>query len=195
LCYKTWGSIVGYRFRVTTPKFSDGVNPKSKIQNPKIDMTLTYQQEEAQQILQLAFARQTEQGELSREQLLEIATELGISPECLQAAEQQWREQQLMQQQHQAFDTYRRQQLYHKLGKYAIINGFLISFDWLTGGGVSWSLYLLLVSGLWASLSAWKVYHLQGEAYDQAFQSWERKRQLKRSIETLWQNVQKFLQA
>lgn len=160
-----------------------------------LDKPRTYQQEEAQQILQLAFTRQTEQGELSRSQLLEIASELGISPDCIEAAEHDWQQQQLVSQRHQAFDADRRQQLYHKLGKYSIINIFLISLDWLTGGTVSWSLYILLISGLLTSLDAWKVYQLKGQAYEQAFQSWERKHQIKRSLGLLWENVQKFLQA
>ncbi|MDY7016011.1 MAG: 2TM domain-containing protein, partial [Cyanobacteriota bacterium] len=104
-----------------------------------LDKSLTYQQEEAQQILQLAFARQTEGGELSREQLLEMAAELGISSDCLQAAELEWREGQHIQQQYQAFDRDRKQRLAHQLGKYGIINIFLLSLDWLIGGTLSWS--------------------------------------------------------
>ena len=158
-----------------------------------LDKPLTYQQEEAQQILQLAFSRQTERGELSREQLLEIAAELGISADCIQAAEQEWRECQHIQQQYQAFDSERQQRLVHRLGKYGIINVFILALDGLMGGTLSWSLYLLLICGLWGSLETWKVYQLKGEAYEQAFQSWERKRQIKQSLGQLWQNVQKFL--
>ncbi|MFQ4135779.1 hypothetical protein PGN35_005615 [Nodosilinea sp. PGN35] len=49
-----------------------------------------YPAEDAQQILSLAIARQTESGELSRTQLLEIADELGIAPETIAAAEREW---------------------------------------------------------------------------------------------------------
>ena len=49
-----------------------------------------YRQEDAQQILQLAIARQAEEGELSRVQLFEIAAELNIAPADIQAAELEW---------------------------------------------------------------------------------------------------------
>ena len=43
----------------------------------------SYYQEDIQQILQIAIARQVQDAEFSHEQLLEIAAELEISPECL----------------------------------------------------------------------------------------------------------------
>lgn len=160
-----------------------------------LDRPQTYQQEEAQQILQLAFARQTEEGEVSRSQLLEIASELGISADCLQAAEQDWQQQQSLAQQHLAFDTARRQQLHHRIGRYSIFNIFLVSWDSLMGGNVSWSLYILLLCALFVALDAWKVYQLKGDAYEEAFQNWQRKRQIKQSLGVLWDSAQKFWQA
>ena len=49
-----------------------------------------YQQEDIQQILNLAIARQGDGEEFSREHLVEIAAELGISPDTLLEAEQEW---------------------------------------------------------------------------------------------------------
>ena len=42
-----------------------------------------YASEDAQQILQIAIAKETEAGELTRAQLAEIASELNIAPETL----------------------------------------------------------------------------------------------------------------
>lgn len=50
----------------------------------------TYSQEDVQNILQLAIAKKTDPGELSREQLWEIAAELDIDNESMQAAEREW---------------------------------------------------------------------------------------------------------
>ena len=50
---------------------------------------MTYNSEEMQQILEVAFKRK-QQGEYTREQIIEIASELGVSSESLQAAEQEW---------------------------------------------------------------------------------------------------------
>lgn len=46
-------------------------------------ITRSYHQEDIQQILQIAIARQADDTEFSHEQLLEIAAELEISSECL----------------------------------------------------------------------------------------------------------------
>ena len=49
-----------------------------------------YASEDAQQILQIAIAKETESGDLTRIQLAEIASELNIAPETLWSAEREW---------------------------------------------------------------------------------------------------------
>jgi 2TM domain len=110
----------------------------------------SYSQEDVQKILQLAIARQADDQdkEFSYEQLLEIATELEISPDSLNLAERDWRSQQSEIQQRQAFDAYRLSKFKKRFGNYAIFNGFLVLVDFIGGGGLSWSLYILLFWGL-----------------------------------------------
>lgn len=154
----------------------------------------SYRQEEIQQILQLAIARQTYQGEFTREQLLEIASELEISPECLQAAEQDWFNQQIEHQKRQAFDNYRWGRLKQKTGKYLIANTFLVTLDLIGNGAFDWSHYILLLWGLGLTLGAWQTYQSRGEEYEQAFLKWERKHQLRRSAKLFWERLQRALQ-
>lgn len=149
-----------------------------------------YRQEDAQAILQLAFSRKEEDGELSRSQLWEIATELGISPEDLQAAEGEWLANRGEFQEKQAFNSYRKNRFKHRLVKYVIVNGFLIVLDVVATGGLSWSAYILLAWGLGLSLDAWKTYQTSGEEYDRAFGRWQLKQQVGRSIGNL---ANKFL--
>ncbi len=156
----------------------------SESQPPK-----SYSQEEIQQILQLAIARQTDKGELSREQLWEIASELEIDRNCLQAAEYDWLNQKILEQKRQAFDIYRREQFKQKTIKYLIVNAFLVTLNLIGAGTLSWSLYVLLGWGLFLSLDAWKTFQSKGEAYEQAFQSWNLKHEMKRSIESLWDRL------
>ena len=67
-----------------------------------------YSQEDVQQILQLAIARQTgDDKEFSHEVLLEIAAELDISPETLKLAEDEWVTKQGEMQHRQAFNAHR----------------------------------------------------------------------------------------
>lgn len=141
-------------------------------------LTRSYHQEDIQQILNLAISRHANNGEFSREQLVEIATELGISTETLQEAEQEWLVHQQQRQRHRDFNLYRQRLLQKQFGRYVITNGFLVSLNLLSAGELSWSLYVLLFWGLGFGLNAWNTYQLQGEEYERAFQKWYRRHQL-----------------
>ena len=147
-----------------------------------------YCQEDAQQILQLAIARQAEEGELSRVQLFEIAAELNIAPADIQAAEQEWFANKGILKEQESFNLFRKSKFKQRLTKFLIINGFLIALDLLMGGG-GWSLYILLFWGLGMALNAWKTFQTSGEDYDIAFQRWRQTRQLKKSVSSLVNRV------
>jgi 2TM domain len=120
---------------------------------------------------------------LSYSQLLEIADELRISPATLQLAETKWLTQQNASEKFLEFDAHRRSKLQDKFGKYAITNTCLVALNFLTGFGIPWSLYVLIFWGMGVGLDAWKLfYQRQGQAYDRAFQNWERKRKIQKSI-------------
>jgi hypothetical protein len=148
-------------------------------------ITRSYHQEDIQQILNIAIARQVHNGEFSREQLLEIAAELEISPECLQAAERDWLVQQSGMQKRQEFNIYRRGKLQKRFGNYLIVNSFLVLLNLIGAGELSWSLYILLFSGLGLGFDTWNTYLSHGEDYERAFQRWHRQHQLKQSVNTL----------
>ena len=163
------------------------------ISEPKI--TRSYHQEDIQQILQIAIARMAHEGEFSREQLLEIAAELEISPECLQIAEREWLTQQADSQKRQEFNTYRRSKLQKRVGNYVIVNSFFVLLNLVSAGDLSWSLYVVLFWGSGLGLNIWNTYQYKGEDYEKAFQTWHRQHQLKQSVNTLlnkwlkaWQN-------
>ncbi|ARV62952.1 hypothetical protein BZZ01_09990 [Nostocales cyanobacterium HT-58-2] len=157
-------------------------------------VTRTYSQEDIQQILHLAIARQAddENKEFSYDQLLEIAAELEISPEILQQAERDWLDQQGEMLQRQAFNAHRHGRFKKRFGNYAIVNVFLLTVDLLGGGGLSWSLYILLCCGLGAGLDAWNTFQTKGEDYELAFQRWRRKHQVKKFFNTV---VNRWLKA
>ncbi len=161
----------------------------------KSNISRSYHQEDIQQILNLAIARQSDGGELSREQLVEIAGELGISAETLLQAEQDWLLQQEERQKHREFNLYRHSQLKKRFGKYSIVNLFLVCLNLLTVGHLSWSLYILLFWGFGLALSAWNTYQLQGEDYERAFQRWYRQHQLTQVAQSLYSRINNWLKA
>ena len=95
--------------------------------------TLTYSQEQVQQILNLAIEQQAYEGEFSHEQLVEIAEELGISQTALSHAAQSLKTQQGELVRRQSFDQYRQINLRKKAGRFAIANSSLILLNTLMG--------------------------------------------------------------
>ena len=153
-----------------------------------------YSQEDVQQILHLAIAKQHVDEELSRQQLWEIAAELDINSSSIQAAEKNWLEQKAIDRQRNTFNLVRRQRFQQKLTKYAITNVFLVSFNFLLAGTLSWSLYILLFWGLGVALSGWKAYQTKGVAYERAFQRWSFQNDVKQTVATVWTKVQQAWQ-
>lgn len=163
--------------------------------NQQTQITQTYAQDDVQQILHLALARRSEGGELTRAQVLEIAQEMGISPEDLAAAEQEWLAHRGEFQEKQVFNQLRRERLKQSLIKYGIVNSFLVLLNLVTAHSLSWSLPILLLWGLWLALDAWKTFQLEGEEYEKAFQRWRLKKQLGQSIGSLADKFFKSLQS
>ena len=155
----------------------------------------SYSQEDIQQILQLAIASHNTDEELTRQQLWEIASELDINQATIVAAERDWLAQKVVNHQRQAFDLYRRQKFQQKLSKYAIVNTFLVSFNFVVAGTLSWSLYILLFWGLGIALSGWKAYFSKGEEYEKAFQRWNFQNEVKQTVATVWTRLQQAWQA
>ncbi|OKH25863.1 hypothetical protein NIES1031_12815 [Chroogloeocystis siderophila 5.2 s.c.1] len=148
-------------------------------------MTCVYHQEDIQQILQIAISRQAHEGEFTREQLVEIAAELEITPECLQAAEREWQLQQADLHKREAFNMHRRRNLQKSFGNYAIVNSFFLLLNFISAGELSWSLYIALFWGVGLALNTWNTFQTQGEEYEKAYRRWYRSRQIKQSVNSL----------
>jgi hypothetical protein len=164
------------------------VNLKADLYNDIGDVL--YPAEDAQQILNLAIARQTESGELSRVQLLEIAEELGISAQTLREAEQEWETKKYEIADQRLFDRQRRERFHHGLAKFGLFGVFLLGFNIFIGGGLTWLIYV--VFGPWAlklSWDAWRIYQPNEYAYTQEFQRWRRKKRMERAVNGLMQRL------
>ncbi|MBT9313766.1 2TM domain-containing protein [Leptothoe kymatousa] len=150
-------------------------------------MDKLYAMEDAQRILQIAIAQETESGELTQQQLLEIAEELNISPATLKSAEQEWHIMKGQAEDHRLFQSHRRQRLKGQFGRYAIVISFLVILDFVAPGGsilghLGFSLYVALFWGLGLSLKAWRTLQTSGERYERDLDSWRRKRSVRQTI-------------
>ncbi|NKB17363.1 MAG: 2TM domain-containing protein [Pseudanabaena sp. CRU_2_10] len=138
-----------------------------------------YTEEQVQQILHKAIARKSQGQDLSRNQVREIASELGISDADFALAEQDWLNQSLQDRERVTYDIYRKKKFRDHALKYTLINAFLIGINLLTSGSISWAVYPLLGWGLAVALDAWATYQTDSDEYEKQFQQWLR--QQKRS--------------
>ena len=144
-------------------------------------MSTLYASEEAQQILQIAIAKETESGELTRQQLSEIAAELNIAPETLWAAAREWLDLKSESTQQALFNQQRRQKFHHHLIRYSVFNVFLLLLNLLAGGyGVA--AFVALAWGLGLALHGLRAYQSSGYRYQQDFENWRRRQQVKQSV-------------
>ncbi len=156
----------------------------SQLPSPKF-----YSSEEVQQILNLAIVRSSVQPELSRDQLLEIAMDLGMGIDVVQKAEQDWLNLQLVHQKKQDFNLYRRTKLKNRAVRYLIINMFLLSANLMSAGYLAWLFYLSLFWGLTIALEFWKTLQTKGEDYERDFLHWKLKKQMKQSLFSIWNKI------
>ena len=118
---------------------------------------MTYNSEEMQQILEVAF-RQKQKGEYTREQIIEIASELGVSSESLQAAEQEWLKNNVEVKKEQMSNSQQRKDFKSHLFAFLAINGFLVLLNLVVSPGYFWAIYPILGWGLGLLLHGIKVY-------------------------------------
>jgi hypothetical protein len=154
--------------------WGDSVKLELSVDTPPLMEPDTYTQQEVEQILNSAMVRQGRNREFTQLQLQEMAAELGVSDDNLDLALSEWRSQQHQIRDRQAFNTFRRKQLRQKAIRFAIVNGFLMSLDFDTHGGLSWSLLPLLGWGLSLALSAQSTFQAEGPKYERALQKWQR---------------------
>ncbi len=147
-----------------------------------------YASEDAQQILQIAIAKETEQGELTRVQLSEIAAELNIAPETLWTAEREWLDLKSESTQQMLFNQERRQKFQHHLIRYSIFNSFLLLLNLLFGGyGIA--VFVALIWGIGLALHGWKAYQTSGYKYQKDFENWRRRQQVSQSMRSFFNRL------
>jgi hypothetical protein len=132
---------------------------------------MTYDSEDVQKILEIALTRK-QKGEFSREQLLEMASELGISSEILEKTEKKWLVQQEEERSRHRFNTFRRRAFWGHFVSFLAVNLFLILLNLITSPSYFWAIFPILGWGLGLFFHWWSVYQSKSEDYEIAFQKW-----------------------
>ena len=150
-----------------------------------------YASEDAQQILQIAIAKETESGDLTRVQLAEIASELNIAPETLWSAEREWIALQSESAQQQLFNQQRRQNFQGHLVRYAIVVGFLALLSAPFGWVGPIATFVAIGWGIPLTLHGIRAYSTSGYRYQRDFEKWSRRRKVKQSMRSLFNRLLK----
>lgn len=103
----------------------------------------SYSPEVVQEILAEAIARQSADT-FTRDQLLEMAAEMSISPDLLDQVEADWRQRQQQRQQAEAAQIKRRRRFRGQVATYAAVNSGLILLNIACAGTITWAIYPLL---------------------------------------------------
>jgi uncharacterized protein YidB (DUF937 family) len=135
----------------------------------------TYSEEQVDQILRYALAKRTNGQHLTKQQVYEIASDMGISEAEFLASVQEWQSTQVACKEHVEFDKYKKKSFRANLLKYAIVNSFLVALNLSTSGQIGWAVYPLSFWGLGVALDAWVAYQPESEEYEKQFQKWLRK--------------------
>jgi len=112
----------------------------------------TYSEEQVDQILRYALAKRTNGQNLTKQQIYEIASDMGVSEADFLASVQEWQSTQAVRK-----------------------DSFLVALNLFTSGRIGWAIYPLLFWGLGIALDSWVIYQSESEEYDKQFQKWLRK--------------------
>jgi hypothetical protein len=134
---------------------------------------MSYTSDDVQQILQRALMRKQD-GQFSRDQLVEMASELGITPDVLQEAEQEWQLNRGEEHDRRSFNAFRRRAFKAHLIPYLAVNTFLILINLVTSPGYFWAIFPILGWGLGLFFHGWSAYQTEGAVYERAFQLWKK---------------------
>jgi hypothetical protein len=132
-----------------------------------------YEDDEAEQILNLAASISSPAGSMSHERLLETAAELGISPEAVEAAEKQITELRLDKKLRSEFDANQRRAFFGGLTAFLGFNTFLVV---VTHGFHFWMIWVTGFWGLGVISHSITTLFPRSAAYKERYRVWKSER-------------------
>jgi len=140
-----------------------------------------YSEQEAEEILRLA-SQSTGEG-ISRERLLRMAEELGISPEAVASAADTVRTQRTELAERREFVTAQRRAFFSHLVSYIVVNLGLVAINLVTQHRITWAIWPILGWGIGIAAQASQTFFQGSEGNEQEFQKWRAARASGQSYE------------
>ena len=135
-----------------------------------------YTEAEAEQILRLA--SQTPSGEISHADLMRMAGELGLSPDRVERAAEEFRIQREAECERQAYRHHVRAELINHVSSYFAINAGLLAMDFFKDNRISWALWPVLAWGMFVVFHIVSVLFPSHEQREKGFREWKAKQKV-----------------
>ena len=111
-----------------------------------------------------------------RERLMLSAAELGLTPEQVAAAEDQWAAQEKERRDLAEFAAYRKRAFWNRFVSFAILGASLLAINLLTDRSILWAPWLLLFMGLSIIRRAIGTFFPGSDRFQTAFERWRANR-------------------
>lgn len=150
------------------------------------DPPRSYSREEMQEILRRAMERQTTRGEITHEEMVDAAREVGIDVESIEKAAHELEVHRAVADEEAEEKRRRHARFYRSLAVYGVVNVALLALDLLTAGG-HWWFAVAIVWGIFLALqglSAFMPRHESPEERQQRIEARTRREMRRRAIET-----------
>lgn len=135
-----------------------------------------YSEEEAEEILRLATRKQGSGG-IPRDRLVEMAAELGLSPDQVQSAEQEFNATRNQEDERKRFESHVLRDLWSHVATYVAVNAGLVGMDLIGDGRLDWAYWPLLGWGIGVACHVASVFWSSSDAEAKAFQEWKATRE------------------
>ncbi|CAN5436694.1 hypothetical protein BH11ARM1_BH11ARM1_10770 [soil metagenome] len=138
-----------------------------------------YEEGDAEEILRLAAGKGIGSGSMSHDELVRAAAELGISPDVVASAAQEYQKGRVGAVDRAEYDKYRKRALYDSIGKYLSVNLMLFAINFVASRGHWWFIWpagFMLIPVIKEVVS---FYYRGSGDYERGFERWKAKRDRK----------------
>jgi hypothetical protein len=142
-----------------------------------------YEEEEAEAILRIA-SKRVALGNVSRDELLASAAELGIPAEAVLEAESAYRNQRVEVGLRREYDQYAKREFLSSIGSWFFVNCGLVALNVFTDHQVSWALWPVCVWGFFVLMDIPETFLRGSTEYEKHYQKWLRRRAKKEAKES-----------
>jgi hypothetical protein len=134
--------------------------------------------EDIEAILKIAVARTGRlDSQTLRERLAASATELGLTPEQVAEAEEEWNREEKDRKEIAVFKAHQRKRFNELVGSCAIVAVFLTAVNVITDRTVLWVIWPILAFVVGIAFEARETFFSKNEHFQERFEKWKGKRQ------------------